>query len=308
MAEHVKDIEEDASLPPELPPDQVPGVRNGPRAGGFHFVPRLRRAGDRVGMGAMRGYRFLRCVEAGGVARIVLTRPPLNILNIAMMEEVAAALTWAAGLSGLKAVLFAAGGKAFCAGVDVEDHRDDRVKPMLEAFHRIFRLLHDLDCPTVAAVQGAALGGGAELATFCDLVIASDAATLGQPEIKVGVFAPIAVLHYPLRVGPHRALQLLLSGRVVGASEALQIGLVDRVVPAETLAEAVEAELGRFTAQSAAVLRLTKRAVRQSLGLPFHVALSQLEDLYQYELMATEDAAEGLRAFAEKRRPVWADQ
>jgi len=124
----------------------------------------------------------------------------------------------------------------------------------------------------------------------------------------VGVFAPIAVLHYPLRVGPHRALQLLLSGRVVGAAEALQLGLVDRVVPAETLADAVEAELGRFTAQSAAVLRLTKRAVRQSLGLPFHVALSQLEDLYQYELMATEDAAEGLRAFAEKRRPVWADQ
>jgi len=224
-----------------------------------------------------------------------------------MMEEVAAALTWAAGLPGLKALLFAAEGKAFSAGVDIEDHLGERVKPMLEAFHRIFRLLHDLDCPTVAAVQGAALGGGAELATFCDLVIASEAATLGQPEIKVGVFAPIAVLHYPLRVGPHRAVQLLLSGRVVGASEALQIGLVDRVVPAETLAEAMEAELGRFTAQSAAVLRLTKRAVRQSLGLPFHVALSQLEDLYQYELMTTEDAAEGLRAFAEKRRPVWSD-
>jgi cyclohexa-1,5-dienecarbonyl-CoA hydratase len=253
-------------------------------------------------------YRFVRCAEAGGVARIVLARSPLNILTIAMMEEVAAALTWAAGLPGLKAVLFAAEGKAFSAGVDIEDHQGERVKPMLEAFHRIFRLLHDLDCPTVAAVQGAALGGGAELATFCDLVIASEAATLGQPEIKVGVFAPIAVLHYPLRVGPHRALQLLLSGRVVGAAEALQLGLVDRVVPAETLVEAVEAELGRFTAQSAAVLRLTKRAVRQSLGLPFDVALSQLEDLYQYELMATEDAAEGLRAFAEKRRPVWADK
>lgn len=256
----------------------------------------------------MTAYRFIRCGEAGGVARIVLARPPLNILTIAMMEEVAAALRWAAALGGLKAVLFAAEGKAFSAGVDVEDHRGERVKPMLEAFHGIFRLLHDLDCPTVAAVQGAALGGGAELATFCDLVIASEAATVGQPEIKVGVFAPIAVLHYPLRVGPHRALQLLLSGRVVGAAEALQLGLVDRVVPAETLAEAVEADLGRFTAQSAAVLRLTKRAVRESLRLPFHLALSQLEDLYQYELMATEDAAEGLRAFAEKRRPVWSDK
>ena len=253
-------------------------------------------------------YRFIHCAEADGVARIVLARPPLNILTIEMMEEVAAALAGAVGRPALKAVLLAAEGKAFSAGVDVEDHRGERVKAMLETFHRIFRLLHDLDCPTVAAVQGAALGGGAELASFCDLVIASDAATLGQPEIKVGVFAPIAALHYPLRVGPHRALQLLLSGRVLGAAEALQIGLIDRVVPASALADAVEAEVGRFAAQSAAVLRLTKRAVRESLGLPFHLALSQLEDLYQYELMATEDAAEGLRAFAEKRRPVWSDR
>ncbi len=253
-------------------------------------------------------YRFIQCSETGGVARIVLRRPPLNILTIEMMEEVVAALTWAAAQEGLKVVLVAAEGKAFSAGVDVEDHRGARVKPMLETFHRIFRLIHDLDCPTLAAVQGAALGGGAELATFCDLVIASDVATLGQPEIKVGVFAPIAALHYPIRVGTHRALQLLLSGRVVGAAEALQIGLVDRVVPAQTLGDAVEAELGRFAAQSAAVLRLTKRAVRESLGLPFHLALSQLEDLYQYELMATEDAAEGLRAFSEKRPPVWSDR
>jgi len=254
-----------------------------------------------------RAYRFIRCAESGGVARIVLARPPLNILSIAMMEEVAEALTWATGLGGLKAVLLAAEGKAFSAGVDVEDHQGERVKPMLEAFHRIFRLFHDLDCPTVAAVQGAALGGGAELATFCDLVIASEAATLGQPEIKVGVFAPIAILHYPVRVGSHRALQLLLSGRVVGAGEAREIGLVDLVVPAETLAQSVDAELERFTAHSAAVLRLTKRAMRETLGLPFHLALSQLEDLYQYELMTTEDAVEGLRAFVEKRRPIWSD-
>ena len=253
-------------------------------------------------------YRFIRCAEKDGVARIVLCRPPLNILTIEMMEEVAAALAWAGTLGALKALLLAGEGKAFSAGVDVEDHRGARVKPMLESFHRIFRLIHDLDCPTVAAVQGAALGGGAELATFCDLVIASDAATLGQPEVKVGVFAPIAALHYPLRVGPHRALQLLLSGRVVGAAEAREIGLVDRVVPAERLGDTVEAELARFTAQSAAVLRLTKRAVRESMRLPFHQALSQLEDLYHYELMATEDAAEGLRAFTEKRPPVWTDR
>ena len=252
--------------------------------------------------------RFVRYSEAGGVARIVLARPPLNILTIETMEEINGAIQAAAATPGLKALLLAAEGKAFSAGVDIDDHRGDRVKPMLESFHRIFRQLRSLDCATVAAVQGAALGGGAELATFCDLVIASEAATLGQPEIKVGVFAPIAVLHYPVRVGPQRALQLLLSGKVVGAAEALRIGLVDRVVPAEKLTETVAAELERFAAQSAAVLRLTKRALRQSLGLPLDLALGQLEDLYHDELMATEDAQEGLRAFAEKRKPVWKDR
>ncbi len=256
----------------------------------------------------MNEYRFIRCSEDSGVARITLARPPLNILTIEMMEDVSAALQWAAGLPALKVVLLAAEGKAFSAGVDIEDHRGDRVKPMLDAFHRIFRDLKALDCVTVAAVQGAALGGGAEVATFCDLVIASEAATFGQPEIKVGVLAPIAVLHYPLRVGPHRALQLLLSGRIVGAAEALAIGLVDRVVAPDKLAGTVEEEIGRFTVQSAVVLRLTKRALRESLGSPFHSALGQIEDLYRYELMATEDAQEGLRAFGEKRQPVWTNR
>ena len=253
-------------------------------------------------------YRYIHCAETGGIARIVLARPPLNILTIEMMEEVGSALRWVSTVEGLKALLIAAEGKAFSAGVDVEDHRGERVRPMLESFHRIFRLIYDLECPTVAAVQGAALGGGAELATFCDLVIASDRATLGQPEIKVGVLAPVAALHYPLRVGLHRALQLLLSGRVIGATEACQIGLVDQVVPAQALGDAVEAELGRFAAQSSAILRLTKRAVRESLGVPFHLALSQIEDVYQYEVMTTEDAVEGLRAFTEKRTPVWGNR
>ncbi|HYU15195.1 MAG TPA: enoyl-CoA hydratase-related protein [Candidatus Acidoferrum sp.] len=250
---------------------------------------------------------LVRTVWDGAVARVTLCRPPLNVLTIPMMEELNAALDDAAGRPALKAVLLAADGKAFSAGVDVQDHMGERVQPMLEAFHGIFRRLHALDCVTVAAVQGAALGGGAELATFCDLVIASERATLGQPEIKVGVFPPIAALHYPVRVGPHRALQLLLSGDVLDAGEALRIGLVDRVVPADRLAETVEAALARFTAHSAAVLRLTKRAVRQAVAVPFDLVLGDLEALYRDELMVTDDAREGLRAFAEKRQPVWVD-
>jgi cyclohexa-1,5-dienecarbonyl-CoA hydratase len=256
----------------------------------------------------MGPYQFIRCTEAGGVARIVLARPPLNMLSIPMMDEVASAVAWAADRPGLKTVLLAAEGETFSAGVEVGDRHAERVRPMLEAFHRIFRLLRDLDCPTVAAVQGPALGGGAELATFCDLVVASDRATLGQPEVTLGALACVAALSYPLRLGPHRALSLLLSGRIVGAAEALAIGLVDRVVPVDGLADAVEEEIGRFTAQSAAILRLTKRAVKETLGLPLHVGLGQLEDLYRYELLATEDAAEGLRAVAKGRRPIWLDR
>jgi len=256
----------------------------------------------------MNGFRLIRFQEQYDVARLTLARPPLNILTTDMMREINAALARAAGNPSLKALVIAGEGKAFSAGVAIEDHVGDRVKPMLDAFHQIFRHLRALECVTLAQVHGAALGGGAELATFCDLVIAGEAATFGQPEIRVGVFPPIAALHYPKRIGVARTLRLLLSGAVIDAAEAFRIGLADLVVPAERLADTVDAELERFRAQSAVVLRLAKRAVRDTLGLPFDEGLATLETLYQYELMTTEDAAEGLRAFMEKRAPVWKDR
>jgi cyclohexa-1,5-dienecarbonyl-CoA hydratase len=242
------------------------------------------------------------------VARITLARPPLNILTIEMMQEIGAALGLAAEQSSLKVLVLAGEGRGFCAGVAVEDHVADRVRPMLEAFHEIFRRLRRLPCATVAAVRGPALGGGAELATFCDVVVAAQDATFGQPEIKVGVFPPIAALHYPQRIGVARTLSLLLSGEVLSATEAQRIGLIDRVVAAEALDDAVEAQVARFRAQSAVVLRLLKRVVVESLHVPFEEALPTLEDVYRYELMTTADAGEGLRAFVEKRKPVWRDR
>ena len=253
----------------------------------------------------MAEYRFLRLEVADGVARVSLARPPLNILTIEMMQELNGALERAQALAEIRALVIAAEGKAFSAGVAVEDHLDDRVKPMLEVFHRIFHLLRALPCPTVAAVQGAALGGGSELATFCDFVIASETATFGQPEIKVGVFPPIAAVHYPNRIGLARTLQLLLTGEVVGAKEAERIGLVDRVVPAAQLPAAVEEVLVKLRDKSRAVLALTCRAVLDPAGQPFEAALRAVETLYHAELMATEDAHEGLRAFVEKRAPAW---
>lgn len=253
-------------------------------------------------------YAAIRWTESYDMAELTLARPPLNVMTIAMMDEINDALDRAAANPALKALVIAAEGPAFSAGVAVEEHAGGRVAAMLEAFHGIFRRLHDLDCMTVAAVQGAALGGGAELATFCDMVIASDDATLGQPEITVGVFPSIAALHYPRRIGEARALALLVSGEALPAAEAARLGLVDRVVPRAQLAVAVTAQVERYRAQSAAVLHLTKRAVREGAGLPFTQALAALEELYRFELMQTEDAAEGLRAFVEKRAPVWRDR
>jgi len=256
----------------------------------------------------MTTFKWIRYTADYDVARVTLARPPLNILTIPMMHEIAAALALAADHASLKVLVFAAEGKAFCAGVAVEDHVADRVKPMLDAFHDIFRRLRALPCATVAAVGGAALGGGAELATFCDVVVATAEASFGQPEIKVGVFPPIAALHYPRRIGAARTVSLLLSGDVLDAAEAHRLGLVDRVVAQGALDEAVGAQVARFRAQSAAVLRLTKRVVMESLETPFEQALPLLEDVYRYELMTTADASEGLRAFVEKRKPVWRDR
>ena len=256
----------------------------------------------------MSGDRFVHYAEDVHVAHLTLDRPPLNILNLEMIDELNGALDHAASHARLKALVVRGAGKAFSAGVSVEDHIGARARPMLAAFHGVFRRLRALECVTLAAVRGPALGGGAELATFCDVVIAAEGATFGQPEVKVGVFPPIAALHYPARVGDSRALRLIISGEILPAAEAARIGLVDRVVGPDALDAAVEAELARYRALSATVLRLTKRAVRTAAPDTFDERLATIEELYHDELMTTADAEEGLRAFVEKRTPAWKDR
>jgi cyclohexa-1,5-dienecarbonyl-CoA hydratase len=254
-----------------------------------------------------REFEHILFEREGGVARITLNQPPVNIMDIPTMREMVTALEALEGDQEAKVVLFGATGKAFCAGVDVKDHTADKVEEMVEVFHRIFRLMWALDVPTVAAVNGAALGGGCELVTFCDMIIASEKATLGQPEIQVGVYPPVAVVTFP-RLMPHtKAMELLLTGAVIDAREAERLGIVNKVVPAESFEEEVSGFVGRLTSLSGAVLRLTKRATLQGLTLPFEEALRLSEDLYLNQLMKTEDAAEGLSAFMEKRKPVWKD-
>jgi cyclohexa-1,5-dienecarbonyl-CoA hydratase len=256
------------------------------------------------------GFEHIRFDVSDGVARLTLNKPPLNVLNIAMMREINSALEGLGDDPSVKVLVFEAaeGSKAFSAGVDVSEHTADMVEEMIEVFHRIFRLLDGLEAPTVAVVGGAALGGGCELVLFCDMVIASEKASFGQPEIQVGVLPPIAVVALPEIVGPKKALEMVLTGDRIRAAEAERLGLVNRVVPPEELQAAADEFVGKLAKLSGAVLRLTKRAVRLGSAGDFIEGLAAVEELYLGLLMAAEDAHEGLAAFMEKRSPVWKDR
>jgi cyclohexa-1,5-dienecarbonyl-CoA hydratase len=252
-------------------------------------------------------HQFIQSELKEGVATIILNREPLNVLNIAMMKEINQALD-ALKAEKFKLLVFKAQGKAFSAGVDVGEHLGDQVEEMIEVFHGIFRRMDALPALSIASVQGAALGGGCELALYCDLVLASEKARFGQPEIQVGVFPPIAALIFPRITGRKKALELILSGETINAAEALSLGLVNKVVPPETLEEELEKFLGKFLPMSGLVLALSKKAFNAGLMDPREQSLQAIETIYLRELMKTRDAEEGLKAFLEKRKPIWKEQ
>lgn len=243
------------------------------------------------------------------VARVIWNRPPLNILDIAALRELSAVLETLRE-DPCKVVVLAAAGKAFSAGVDIKDHTADKVREMLAVVHDVFAHLWALPQPTVSVVQGAALGGGMELATACDSIIASESAQFGQPEIKVGVFPPIACLLLPRLLPWPKALELILTGEAISAQEAHRLGLVNRVVPTERLSAETEAFVEKLTGLSGPVLKLTKRATLCGFKerRDWEEALAEIERLYLNELMKLEDAQEGLQAFLEKRRPQWRER
>lgn len=252
-------------------------------------------------------YEHIKLKVENGLATLTLCREPLNVLNIAMMKEMNQALDSLAG-QPLKALLIDAEGKAFSAGVDVGEHLGDQVTEMIEVFHGIFRRMDALGVVTVASVQGAALGGGCEVAAYCDLVVASEKAKFGQPEILVGVFPPIAALTFPRQIGYKKALELIVTGDVIGAAESKQLGLVNQVVPPEELQAATDKLIGKLLGLSGLVLKLTKKAFVGGLMDDTDQGLSVIEKVYLDELMKTKDAEEGLRAFLDKRKPVWKEE
>ena len=239
------------------------------------------------------------------VAYLTLDAPPLNVLTGAMMGELIAALTRARDDRSLTAVAIAADGRAFSAGADVDEHRPERASEMITAFSKLFEVLGAMDLPVVIAVDGAALGAGFELAMMADVLLASTRATFGQPEIRLGFFAPAAVAGLPSRVGLARAIEITSTGRTYTADEMCAMGLVSRVVPPEELRSAFELVLADLRRASPVVMRMNVRLTRALAGRPFEEARREAERVFLGELMATEDVREGIASFFEKRRPVW---
>jgi cyclohexa-1,5-dienecarbonyl-CoA hydratase len=241
----------------------------------------------------------------GPVAHLSLNNPPHNVIDIAMIDELSSALGEIEGNVGLSIVVLGGEGNCFSAGVDVAAHTPDKVAAMLEKFHRVIRSLIANRKVTIASIQGHCLGGGAELAMACDLVYTTDDAQWGFPEIQLGCFPPVAATALSALIGQKRASDLILSGRTISGSEAAAIGLASRSVPNNQLAHTVNEAIKRLSSLSPAALAITKKAIYAWDSMHFDKGLARAEKIYMEELMKTEDANEGIRAFMEKRQPTW---
>jgi cyclohexa-1,5-dienecarbonyl-CoA hydratase len=232
-------------------------------------------------------------IEEGAVRRLVLTGSKGNVIDSAMCAALAVAFRDAGSDFGVKAILLEGEGANFSFGASVEEHLPEHAAAMLRGFHHLFRTLLEIALPALAAVRGRCLGGGLELAAFCHRVFAAPDARLGQPEIVLGVFPPIASMFLRERTG--RA-----------AAEAHAIGLVD-VIADDPSAAAIAYAREHLLPRSAASIRHAARAVRRDLAARFESDLAAQEALYLEGLMKTRDAEEGIRAFLEKRPPRWSD-
>ncbi|RLF15728.1 MAG: hypothetical protein DRJ97_03045 [Thermoprotei archaeon] len=254
----------------------------------------------------MSSYKFLIYEVKDGVAWITLNRPPLNVMNTEMLLELADAFKRAGQDDSVSVIVVTGAGKAFSAGADVADHMPEKLDAFIKAFNGVFYAMWEVDKPIIAAVNGHALGGGCELVIACDMAIAASDALIGQPEITVGVYPPVAIPIMPQLIGRMKAFELILTGDRITGEEAAKIGLINRAVPADKLMDAVNELVAKLKDKSPIVLRITKKALKTAIDIAAtKKAIEEVTRIYVDELMKTEDAVEGLKAFLEKRKPVW---
>jgi cyclohexa-1,5-dienecarbonyl-CoA hydratase len=250
-------------------------------------------------------FEFVKFSAAGGVARITLNRPEHNLLNEAMLREISDGIAYAGEREDVKLLVLDSACKIFCGGIDVGEYTSQRVFQMLDAFHGAFTSMLDVGKPVLCVVNGPAIGGGAELAAFGDLVIASPKARFAQPEITIGVFPPLASTILPYLVGPKVALELVLTGEAVTAERALELGMINRLVPEAQLEQTVNELVRRISEHSGPVLAVAKKAILSGMGLSLREGMKKSADIFLNELYKLEDSQEGLRALVEKRKPNW---
>lgn len=240
------------------------------------------------------------------VVRIAMDRPPLNVLDISLLRELDGVLAaYIENTATDVMVIQGAGQRAFSAGVDIRDHTRENVPEMLDVVHGVIRKLLLLPQVTIALVRGVCLGGGCELATSCDFVIASDDSSFATPEIDVGCYPPVALARFSSLIGYHRAAEMILTGRRFSAQEAFAIGLINRVLASDQLETGLTSLLEELLGKSGAVLRIALKGLREVSLRGFSDALKRSEELYRDELLRTNDVDEGIRAFLEKRKPKW---
>jgi cyclohexa-1,5-dienecarbonyl-CoA hydratase len=254
-------------------------------------------------------YKLIQCDRLfdGAVFKIVFNAPKANVLEAAMLSEISTALESLKTDTAVKLIVFEGAGKHFSFGASVPEHTKDKAAMMLRGFHDVFYRLADLAMPTMAVVRGQCLGGGMEVALFCNFIVADQTAKFGQPEIVLGVLPPPASALLARKVGQPHADDLVLTGRSADAEEAHRMGLVNILAPegqdAWDVASAWIEE--HILPKSPSSLRLANRAVRMDFFRLVREDLPRMEALYLKELMETQDANEGIGAFLEKRKPVW---
>lgn len=250
-------------------------------------------------------YEFVKVKLDGGVAHMTLNRPEHNLLNEAMLRELAEGIEYVGSREDIKIILLDSACKVFCGGIEIGEYTSQRVFQMLDAFHAAFAAMVDVAKPVICVVNGPAIGGGAELAAFGDLVIATPKARFAQPEITIGMFPPLASTILPYLVGPKTALELVLTGEPVTAERALDLGLVNRLVPEAQLENTVKDLVTRMTGHSGPVLTMAKKAILGGMGLSLRDGLKHSMNIFLNELYRLEDSQEGLHALVEKRKPNW---
>lgn len=243
----------------------------------------------------------------GQIVRVMLNAPKANVLDAEMMDNIQEFLDVLPNQDDVKLLQFTGAGDHFCFGASVPEHTKEKAPAMLKQFHKLFYTLADLAIPTAAMVSGQCLGGGMELALMCNFLFADKTAKLGQPEIQLGVFAPPASLILPMKIGQARADDLLLTGKIISADDAMTMGLVNAVFDDhQSMLEGVDAWAEKaILPKSASSLKYAVRAARLEFNRTIKDGLQKQERLYIDELMATHDANEGIGSFLEKRKPEW---